>query len=326
MAEIKQVQLGNDVYDLLPKYIQDTSGTAKVWGDIVDLVSSARLAIRVVTTLPTASADTTGAIYLIAETGVESGTYVEYITVTSTATPPTYSWEKIGTTATDLTDYVKKNTTYTDAAVSDGAHTHTVSGSVTVPTVTHTTKYVGATATGTAVSAPTSNFVTSYPGAISHLSTTSLKGVAGTTTVSSVTNAGTKTNGTAAAWGATVTNGVLSFSWTANTPTAVTLPTFSAVTVATANANATTLATGELASTATGGAVLIGLGTASTAKAVTGVTVSAQPTITLNTSTASATGKVSLVDTVTVGSGTASLTNGAAASNGAHTHDVKVNS
>lgn len=56
-----------------------------------------------VSTLPTASADTKGKIYLIPNSGTGTNTKDEYITVVS---GNTYSWEKIGTTDIDLSGYV----------------------------------------------------------------------------------------------------------------------------------------------------------------------------------------------------------------------------
>ena len=145
----------------------------------------------------------------------------------------------------------------------------------------------------------------------------SIPNVTGNTSVtaSKVSSSGSKTDGTPAAWSASVSNGVLSFSWTANTPTAVTLPTFSNVTatnttlgtalsaskVTTSNV---TVATGGLSSTGTGSAVATGmnaitvavddadpveaitaLGTATTANALTGVKVTSQPTVTISSGT-----------------------------------------
>ena len=75
---------------------------------------------EVVTTLPTPSADTMFKIYLVAEAGVESGSYVEYITVRSGSEGAyTYAMEKIGTTAVDLDEYLQESATV--AGVSFGA-------------------------------------------------------------------------------------------------------------------------------------------------------------------------------------------------------------
>lgn len=461
MADIiKQINLGTP-YELAVKYIRDTTAADDLdptalhtWQDILSLINAAKLPLITATTLPTASADTIGAIYLVSTGDPESGTYVEWITLDKGASAnPRYVWEKIGTTAADLTDYVKKDTTYANAAVSDGAHTHTVSGSVTVPTVTastkrltvsrttdvalstntktvltglgtattasaitgfgshttatflkgvkvttqpvvglttstasatglvnvvtgltdgitgvsYTTSYITATATGTAAAANgTDTFVKSYPGA--------------TATVSVVSSI---TNGTAPTWTATVTSGVLSFSFaagttpqvvtskaqtimtglgTATTATAltgvkistqptITLSWNSASTNTNVNAVKTVSGTGSTNKTTTWlgtsrttnvavgsdgtGAGITALGAASTdtfvksypgttGTVLSGVTVSTQPAVTLSDTATS--GGIVFVSSVTTGTTSASLTNGTAASNGAHTHDIKVNS
>lgn len=51
-----------------------------------------------------ASANTMYKLYLVADTDAEAGAYVEWITIKSGTT---YSWEKIGSTKTDLTGYVE---------------------------------------------------------------------------------------------------------------------------------------------------------------------------------------------------------------------------
>ena len=66
MAEIKVVKLGDVSYELNGKYIQDASGNPKSWSDIVALANSSKLELKVVESLPTASADTMSYIYLVA--------------------------------------------------------------------------------------------------------------------------------------------------------------------------------------------------------------------------------------------------------------------
>ena len=404
MAEIKVVKLGDVSYELNGKYIQDTAGNPKSWSDIVALANSSKLELKVVESLPTASADTMSYIYLVAEAGVTSGTYVEYVTLRSgTSEPYSYAWERIGTTAADIAGKANKGT-YTSS--SDGAHTHTVSGSVTVPTVSKTSKHltasasgttvagdgtaaaitalgtatkkdvlgsattfevtggdavttnikatasgtavgangtaaaitalgtpttanaitgfgahttadvvtgysapntdevlgsgttfsvsggtatttnIKATASGTALSTNNADFVKSYPGATSKMVTTSITPTNGTVTASKVG----VTAGTAASWSASVTNGVLSFSFTANKPTAVTASDVAAAKVGTA----VTVATGSLAADATGGTVMTGLGTATTGKALTSASVSTQPTIALATGATAGAGVISV--------------------------------
>ena len=207
---------------------------------------------------------------------------------------------------------------------------------------TATTTKIKATATGTAVAgsgtaaAITGLGTPSTSGALGEGATfkvsgggaTTSKMVTGTASKVTVTNknipnvtantsvkashlktSGSRTAGTAASWSASVTNGVLSFTWAANTPTAVTLPTFdevtatnttlgTAISASSVSASDVTVATGALSAQGTGSAVatgmnaitvavddaatvpaITGLGTPTTANVLTGVKVTAQPTI-----------------------------------------------
>lgn len=66
----------------------------------------------------TASADTMYKIYMVADDNASAGTYVEWITIRSgEADAYTYAWEKIGSTKTDLTGYVSKETTIAGIAL-----------------------------------------------------------------------------------------------------------------------------------------------------------------------------------------------------------------
>lgn len=66
----------------------------------------------------TASADTMYKIYMVADANASAGTYVEWITIRSGAEGAyTYAWEKIGSTKTDLTGYVSKETTIAGIAL-----------------------------------------------------------------------------------------------------------------------------------------------------------------------------------------------------------------
>ena len=65
-----------------------------------------------------ASADTMYKIYLVADEGASAGSYIEWITIRSGAEGAyTYAWEKIGSTKTDLTGYVSKETTIAGIAL-----------------------------------------------------------------------------------------------------------------------------------------------------------------------------------------------------------------
>ena len=432
---IKLVKLSDGEHKIDASFLE-----GHTWAEVTDIASKS-FNVAVYTTLPDLSTATEAdlekykrTLALKAETGA-TDTYVEYVVVEDTKTAAKWRWERIGTTKTDLTGYVEKGVTYAGAALSNGAHTH----SVKVNTISKdVTKKLGATASGVAVGANgTATFVKSYPGATSKLATTTLKGVSGTTTVSRVTagtavtfgkkaespttvgnaNVGTTVNipnvtvnsnvsatnidtpavttikeintvtagtaakftqGSKASWSASVDSaGTLEFSWTANgndtftanTPTAVTTTTTTGVvrsaadtpsvtpvaaskvtlgtaisvtsaaasntqiygvggtetitpytaeqvTVAMANANATTVATGSLTSTGDGATVMTGLGDPATASALTGVKVTAQPTITITESETN-TGPVNEHITVDTESITTS-------SDGAHTHNINV--
>lgn len=223
---------------------------------------------------------------------------------TTVTTTPTIS--KIKATASDVAvgangtvnAITALGTPTTSSAITGfGAHTtDSVLGSGTTFNVTGgtpTTTNIKATASGTALSTGNADFVKSYPGATSKLVTTSITPVGGTASVPGSVSA---TAGSAASWSATVdANGVLSFSWKANTPTSVTVG--ANKTVATAG-TATTVATGSLSTSATGGQVMTGLGKATTGKALTSASVSTQPTIALSTGATAGTGVVSVVTDV----------------------------
>lgn len=283
-------------------------------------------------------------------------------TVTGTVTVPTVSKtaKKLSVSATAPTI---TPTTATITATASGA---AVASNGTAKAITG----FGAHTTDTALGTGATFAVTGGDASTSKMTTTTIKNptvtavsipnVTGNTSVSAskVKSSGSKTNGSAASWSATVSDGVLSFAWTANTPTAVTLPTFDTVTatnttlgtalsassVTTSNV---TVATGSLSSTGTGAAVVTGvsdisvavdsadsvtaitaLGTPTTATALTGVKMSAQPTITLTNNTVvtdvtasaptvtlsdSGTTGIDFVSGVSIGSTSASLTNGVAA-------------
>lgn len=75
---------------------------------------------EVVASLPTASADTMYKIWLVSNGGSSSNVYDEYITVRSGSEGSyTYSNEKIGTTAVDLSGYVAKTTTIAGVDLQD---------------------------------------------------------------------------------------------------------------------------------------------------------------------------------------------------------------
>lgn len=186
------------------------------------------------------------------------------ITVTPTTTniKATASGAAVGAdgTANAITGF---GTHTTDTALGTGATFTT--------TVTPATTNIKATASGAAVGADgTDTFVKSYPGATSKLATT---------TVPNVTSAGS-----ASTWGFAMGSG----------DDAETLIISGANGSAPTLGTAKTVATGSLSATGGGGTVMTGLGTATTASALTGVKVTSQPTIALATGATAGTGVISV--------------------------------
>ena len=119
----------------LPAAIEQALTDAKAYSDSLHTTSLDYVVLGDSETLPTASAETLGKIYLVkegntanGETGIDaiSGSYVEYMTrKVGEGETATYTWEKIGTTAADLSGYTKSVTingrTYTATAANAGA-------------------------------------------------------------------------------------------------------------------------------------------------------------------------------------------------------------
>lgn len=107
-----------------------SNGEVYYYGDL-----AAREAIKAginlvpVESLPTASEDTMGKIYLVpaGRAGIDKNIKAEYVTIKAgSADAPTYSWEKIGDTDLDLSSYSKVG------------HTHKVTSNVEVADATYT--------------------------------------------------------------------------------------------------------------------------------------------------------------------------------------------
>lgn len=125
--------------------IQLPSGTIYEIKDVVAREAAAKgLTIRVVSELPTASAGTMGAIYLVpAPTTKDKNLKNEFITWQPTDS--TYAWEQIGSTSIDLSNYAQygdgvtvtlntlpvAGTGVSAHSITDAGHTHTVSGTTT---------------------------------------------------------------------------------------------------------------------------------------------------------------------------------------------------
>ncbi len=120
-----------------------TSGAVKTYVDTA-IGAVKQFQYEVVDALPTASADTMGKIYLVADAHGTQDNYDEYITIDKGANEtPRYVWEKIGNTDIDLTNYVK-----------------TLSGTANSGVVTNLTKSgntLTVTSTSLAVNTPTAS-------------------------------------------------------------------------------------------------------------------------------------------------------------------------
>ena len=132
---LKQIKIGDNVYFIkdeaaraildtytaLPTYTPTTDigatgntvATTETIKRYVDAQVGAihKFDVTIYEELPAASADTMYILGLVADTKAEAGTYLEYITIRNGSEGNyTYAWEPIGSTKTDLTDYVKKAT------------------------------------------------------------------------------------------------------------------------------------------------------------------------------------------------------------------------
>lgn len=132
---LKQIKIGDNVYFIkdaaaraildtytaLPTYTPTTDigatgntvATTETIKKYVDAQVGAihKFDVTIYEALPEASADTMYILGLVADATAEAGTYLEYITIRKgTESNYTYAWEQIGSTKTDLTDYVKKAT------------------------------------------------------------------------------------------------------------------------------------------------------------------------------------------------------------------------
>ena len=235
-----------------------------------------------------------GAFYLVkSSTAPSSETldiYDEYVPVGVTGSK---TWEKIGDTQLNLTDVVTSVSLSKQTDVVLGEAT-TFTGVDPTITVTPSTTYLGATASGTAVGADgTAAAITGFG---THTKDTFVKSVTAetnknlvTTTVPNVTNAGT-----ASTWNFAMGSGA----------NAETLIISGANSTAPTLGTAKTVATGATSTSGTGDAVVTGvtvgdsaqaitaLGTPTTANALTGVKITAQPTVSLGSNSSSGTGRV----------------------------------
>lgn len=110
---IRQIEINGTYYDINAAYINDGNNVGKTWADITSLVSTA-FQVKVESDLPTISSMTDAqfkeyksSIVLVPDAkGGEQDVYDEYIINGNDKASAT--WEQIGTTRTDLSNYAKK--------------------------------------------------------------------------------------------------------------------------------------------------------------------------------------------------------------------------
>lgn len=187
-------------------------------------------------------------------------------TITGTAAAQTWT-QKTGTVAVTGHNAESAVTGTTKVSITTPTHKYLTASLAATPTFTPTTDNVlGAdttfTASNTAVGiSSTADAITGFG---AHPTTQAIAEL-NSTTVQEVKSI---TAGSAAQWGASVSNGILSFSWTANTPTVVEKKTSASIATPTPKSMAT---------------AITGLGTPTTADCATAISVTAQPTITVGT-------------------------------------------
>ena len=111
---ISQLKVGTSTYEIKDAYARDQ----------IEQIIVAGVQYSVADSLPTAASQYKGWIYLIPDSasGASANVHDEYICIGSGTS---WSWEQIGTTDTDLSNYLKK------------ADVSTATGKVTVPSATH---------------------------------------------------------------------------------------------------------------------------------------------------------------------------------------------
>ena len=120
--------------NLVNYYLKSETYTKAEVQTLIDAIK--QFTYEVVQTLPTASASTVGKIYLVPNADPQAQNVKdEYITLTTTEEQTTtYSWEKIGSTTIDLSNYYTK--TQADAAIQAALNTALASYSTTAQTST----------------------------------------------------------------------------------------------------------------------------------------------------------------------------------------------
>lgn len=278
-----------DVYD---EYAVITVGSSKSWeklGDTqLDLSDLGALAYKDNVVLSKGSGDNVLGESTTFTAGSSSVTFTGGSTDTVLGSDATFT-----TTVTPTTTNIKATASGTavgangTAAAITGFGAHTTdkvlgSDATFTTTVTPSVKWITIDrSTNAAVGASGSDtFVKSYPGTTQKLATTTVPNVTGNTDVSipNVTSAGSASTWSFAMGTGTDAETLIISGANGAAPTLGTNLSASKVTLGTAK----TVATGSLSASGSGGTVMTGLGTPTTASAVTGVAVTQQPEFSLH--------------------------------------------
>jgi len=147
------------VNDLTYYYLKSETFTKTEVNQLIDAVK--QFQYQSVSVLPTASAQTMNIIYLVpGQSPTSQNVKDEYITIATTneMQETVYSWEKIGTTEIDLSNYYNK--TQTDAAITAAINTALASYSTTTQMTAAITAALASYYTKTEVDALIANFIT----------------------------------------------------------------------------------------------------------------------------------------------------------------------
>lgn len=237
--------------------------------------------------------------------------YDEYVVVnTGTEASPTYAWEKIGDTQFNFgTDVVLgESTTFTNSSSTvsfSGGTTDVVLGEATTFTasgtaVGKTTKYLSASASGTAVGADgTATAVTGYPNTTTATAIDGFNLTSGNLVTDTVD--GLSTTGSASTWSFTMGTGnnseTLIISGANSVAPTVTQKTFATGAIS-SDGTGDTVVKNVTAGSSHTHTVLASLGSPSTATVLTGVKVTAQPSVTLTANSTTATGRITYVESL----------------------------
>ena len=230
-----------------------------------------------------------GAFYLVySQTQYGSNdVYDEYVAANSgTESSPTYVWEKVGDTSVSFGQDV----------VLGADTTFTASGTA----VGKTTKYLSASASGTAVGADgTATAVTGYPNATTATAIDGFNLTSGNLVTDTVD--GLSTTGSASTWSFTMGTGsnseTLIISGTNSVAPTVTQKTFATGAIS-SDGTGDTVVKNVTAGSSHTHTVLASLGSPSTATVLTGVKVTAQPSVTLTANSTTATGRITYVESL----------------------------